>query len=1198
MRKHFLLLFLMALLPLAVWAATAPAARDSVYSGALQPLVTAGSGGTGSYYYAVVQHGAADPAAGDYDDDVPQAKDAGTYDVFWCVTNGGAPTTDDLVAAHKIVAHIYPKELVYFLTGSTYAVGDSAEISRHYSLASGYSFIGNEKLSDYAKFEFPSNTVDLHLDSLGRFTTIDTYNITALKVVPNPGKNQNYDFRFTSTAVIVVTGKSIAGFVADPVADQQYTGDSIKPTRVAIYASIADSTAHRALDPANYKVSYGENKNVGAGSGKIIYEGIGNYEGTLEVPFNITPRQLVSVTVGAIADTTYTAAEIEPVLTVKGKDANNKEYTLVYSTDPTGHRDYAVAYNGTNINVSDTTAVGTLTADSNGNFIFPSAANKIGKAKFKILPKSLNSEDITIAAIAPKLYTAGNIRPTSTVTWTRDTTVIDVTPYIMWEYQNNKEVGTATIIAKADTASANTGAKNYKLQKSSTFDIIPTDLATAHAKIEFKKRVNDSTFVNASYKYIARDIKPGTIDEDGELYVTVRVGADTVRLQQDVDYKIISYGDSVVGYKPDNKNASVDGPTPTRGTVTIQGIGNFGKINALAEPINISEVFLIGQKQLRLSAAPNKSTIYGTEPYKKFAYTDNTDEDSTKTAEVLLGGKVTYELYSYNPRQASPTYTSEHIDSVRLAITDSTRAYKYVPVWTDLPADSANVLPGLPKIEGVTYQSADQKAARANYDLGTILKDSADFVINAAKWFIVPDSLSKKYMVTDDAIEIGNKYKVYAGSTLETAELVASPSFDGGHYPVIGRKEADKGENVIVTAEPGVYGSYTVSVLNDSVNGVKKTGYEIECLTGKLTITPFPITITANDQTVLYGGAPNTETKANSWIRTVNADGEEVAGNLLTVTYSPVMFGNQSLINRDSLGLTLEWDSVATVSATPHADALIPHITNTNFAPTYVNGSLTVIAGNIMVLGRTDATCKDVIIAHDGVDSVTVKFEDRELSAETWQAMAFPFPVSVAEFSNAIYKATNGVGYAVVNILDEDNNGEKPAFKLWMREIKANQPFLFKVYTGKTGNDLNKFDMKDLEFKGKTITYAEQAESEDAYGNKFFGIYETTTLVNQAPNTNLYWLFSHKSGKFSKYVGNSRTIDPMTGYLKTATEIDAFARITVVEEDGTVTAISTINADGEAVKADGWYTINGVKLQGMPTEKGVYIQNGKKVVLK
>ena len=58
------------------------------------------------------------------------------------------------------------------------------------------------------------------------------------------------------------------------------------------------------------------------------------------------------------------------------------------------------------------------------------------------------------------------------------------------------------------------------------------------------------------------------------------------------------------------------------------------------------------------------------------------------------------------------------------------------------------------------------------------------------------------------------------------------------------------------------------------------------------------------------------------------------------------------------------------------------------------------------------------------------------------------------------------------------------------------------------------------------------------------------------------------------------------------------ARITVEEADGSTTAISNISADGVAMKADGWYTVNGVKLPGMPTEKGIYINNGKKVVIK
>lgn len=34
------------------------------------------------------------------------------------------------------------------------------------------------------------------------------------------------------------------------------------------------------------------------------------------------------------------------------------------------------------------------------------------------------------------------------------------------------------------------------------------------------------------------------------------------------------------------------------------------------------------------------------------------------------------------------------------------------------------------------------------------------------------------------------------------------------------------------------------------------------------------------------------------------------------------------------------------------------------------------------------------------------------------------------------------------------------------------------------------------------------------------------------------------------------------------------------------------------VNDNSWYTINGVKLQGKPTQKGVYINGGRKVVIK
>lgn len=55
------------------------------------------------------------------------------------------------------------------------------------------------------------------------------------------------------------------------------------------------------------------------------------------------------------------------------------------------------------------------------------------------------------------------------------------------------------------------------------------------------------------------------------------------------------------------------------------------------------------------------------------------------------------------------------------------------------------------------------------------------------------------------------------------------------------------------------------------------------------------------------------------------------------------------------------------------------------------------------------------------------------------------------------------------------------------------------------------------------------------------------------------------------------------------------ARITLVFDEATgvneVIGVKEVN-DGS------WYDLNGRKLNGMPTKKGVYILNGKKVVVK
>ena len=74
----------------------------------------------------------------------------------------------------------------------------------------------------------------------------------------------------------------------------------------------------------------------------------------------------------------------------------------------------------------------------------------------------------------------------------------------------------------------------------------------------------------------------------------------------------------------------------------------------------------------------------------------------------------------------------------------------------------------------------------------------------------------------------------------------------------------------------------------------------------------------------------------------------------------------------------------------------------------------------------------------------------------------------------------------------------------------------------------------------------------------------------------------------------------MTAYIDLTPATNAHeVTFTMQEADGSTTVIRNISAEtASKLNAEGWYTINGMKLNAAPTEKGIYINNGKKVVLK
>ena len=234
-----------------------------------------------------------------------------------------------------------------------------------------------------------------------------------------------------------------------------------------------------------------------------------------------------------------------------------------------------------------------------------------------------------------------------------------------------------------------------------------------------------------------------------------------------------------------------------------------------------------------------------------------------------------------------------------------------------------------------------------------------------------------------------------------------------------------------------------------------------------------------------------------------------------------------------------------------------------------------------------NATLPGAVTTAD-VQKKFVTFSDFSMIAEKWYPIVLPFATSVKEVSEAF-------GYAIVNVLKKDNtDATKIAFKLHMGNIPANEPFVVKVYEDVNMNEVTFGDGWDPT-TAKTIVNSAAPEVADASGVKFIGSYSHKEgfAANEA-------FFSVNAAKNDYYWGsasNTTYMAPLGAYFQIPAG-SAPRSIEFEEADGSTTAIEAVSTVNEVKNNEGWYTINGVKLQAAPAQKGIYILNGKKVVVK
>ena len=161
-------------------------------------------------------------------------------------------------------------------------------------------------------------------------------------------------------------------------------------------------------------------------------------------------------------------------------------------------------------------------------------------------------------------------------------------------------------------------------------------------------------------------------------------------------------------------------------------------------------------------------------------------------------------------------------------------------------------------------------------------------------------------------------------------------------------------------------------------------------------------------------------------------------------------------------------------------------------------------------------------------------------------------------------------------------------------DIKAGVPYIIKVKKSQT------METDYPTFKHTSISTRELSPI-DAMGLSFEGQFNPFVISDGRPdedgnptpnNINEIIMMSNNGLGFSK---NPRTLRPFRCHFYLPTHLGYQARsFELIFDEGEITSMN----DKEMTvkfKVNDWYTLDGRKLDGEPTAKGVYINNGKKV---
>ena len=232
----------------------------------------------------------------------------------------------------------------------------------------------------------------------------------------------------------------------------------------------------------------------------------------------------------------------------------------------------------------------------------------------------------------------------------------------------------------------------------------------------------------------------------------------------------------------------------------------------------------------------------------------------------------------------------------------------------------------------------------------------------------------------------------------------------------------------------------------------------------------------------------------------------------------------------------------------------------------YLPAGNTSVSPNVII----GSVCEDMRLTDQGgktflqaADFTAAKVEySHAVSAGKRSTLYLPFELQNADDYGTFYEYGGQQGTNVLLNVVEDG-------------VKANVPYVIKAGE----KDITKFTAQSVAVK----------QPEATLGAVFMGTYKQLS-----GDATIYRYDVTTSGNKDTYtfrpLSGSETINPFEAYLKG----DGTTEYTIQWSDESIaTAIKNVTGEQQAT----WYNLNGQMQNGVPAKKGIYIRNGRKVVV-